>query len=73
MCRNLGAGFCDAELISGVFSNYSWPETEVGSSQSLPCELGPMAPIGMARRTCNPDTAEWDPVTLNECFTGELN
>ena len=72
MCGNLGVGFCDAELTSGVFSNYSWPETEVGSSQSLPCELGPMVPSGMAMRTCNPDTAEWDPVTLDECFTSEL-
>ena len=64
-------GFCDAELSSGVFGNYSWPETEVGSNRSLPCELGPLVPNGMARRTCNPDTAEWDPVSLNECFTSE--
>ena len=71
--NTLELGFCDAELTSGVFGNYSWPETEVGSNQSLPCELGPMVPNGMARRTCNPDTAEWDPVSLDECFTSELS
>ena len=70
--NTLELGFCDAELTSGIFRNYSWPETEVGSSQSLPCELGPMVPNGMARRTCNPDTADWDPVSLDECFTSEF-
>ena len=65
-------GFCDAELTSGVFSNYSWPEVAAGTTATLPCELGPMVPNGMARRTCNPDTAEWEPVTLDECFTSEF-
>ena len=71
--HNVEVGFCDAELTSGVFRNYSWPETEVGLNQSLPCELGPMIPNGMARRTCNPDTAEWDPVSLDECYTCEYS
>jgi hypothetical protein len=31
-----------------------------------------MVPNGMARRTCNPVTAEWDPVSLDECFTSEF-
>ena len=31
-----------------------------------------MVPDGMARRTCNPDTAEWDPVSLDECFTSKF-
>ena len=65
-------GFCDAEMTSGIFSNYSWSEIEAGTTASLPCELGPMVLNGMARRTCNPDTAEWELVSLDECFTSEL-
>ena len=72
VCTTLEQGFCDAEVTSGLLSNYSWPEAVVGSTQSLPCGLGPLVPNGMARRTCNPDTAQWDPVSLDECFTSEL-
>ena len=67
----IGQGFCDADVTNGLLGNYSWPETEAGSAQYLPCELGPLVPNGMARRTCNPDTAEWDPVSLLECYTCE--
>ena len=65
-------GFCDAEITDFPLSSYFWPEVEAGATASLPCELGPMVPNGMARRTCNPDTAEWDPVSLDECFTSEF-
>lgn len=67
----LGQGFCDVEPTSGFLSDYFWPETEAGSTATLSCELGPLIPNGMARRSCNPDTAEWDPVSLDECFTCE--
>ena len=54
-------------------NTYFWPEVEVGTTASLPCGLGPLIPNGMARRTCNPNTTEWDPVSLDECFTSELS
>ena len=60
-------------MTTGLLRNYTWPEIAVGSVQSLPCELGPLIPNGMARRTCNPNTTDWDPVSLDECFTSELS
>ena len=65
-------GFCDAEMTVFPLNTYFWPEVEVGTTASLPCGLGPLTPNGMARRTCNPNTTEWDPVSLDECFTSEL-
>lgn len=67
----LEQGFCNANITSGLLSNYSWPETMAGSIQFLPCELGPLIPSGMARRSCNPDTLQWDPVSLDECFSSK--
>ena len=67
----IGQGFCDADVTIGLLSNYSWPETEVGSVQVRPCELGPLTPNGLARRTCGPDTAQWGPVSLAECHNCE--
>ena len=64
-------GFCDAEITEFPLFSYFWPEVEAGTTTSLPCGLGPMVPNGMARRTCNLDTAEWDPVSLDECFTSK--
>ena len=66
-------GFCDAEVTVGTISNYSWPETDIGIVQYLPCELGPLIPNGMARRTCDPNSAQWGPVIFNECFNCEYN
>ena len=37
----------------------------------LPCGLGPSVPNGMARRYCNPNTSQWNSVSLDECFTSE--
>ena len=62
-------GFCDAEITTFPLNSYFWPEVELGSTATLPCGLGPLVPNGMVRRTCNPDTAEWDPILLDECFT----
>ena len=53
-------------------NTYFWPETEIGSTATLPCGLGPLVTNGMARSTCNPDTAQFDPVFLDECFTCEF-
>ena len=64
-------GFCDAEITQFPLNTYFWPETEVGLTATLPCGLGPLVPNGMVRRTCNPDTAQFDPVSLDECFTSE--
>ena len=69
----VGVGFCDAEITEFPLFSYFWPEVEVGTTASLPCGLGPMVPNGMARRTCNPDTADWDPISQDECFTSELD
>ena len=69
--NNLENGFCDAEMTSLQLNSYFWPEVEVGSTAALPCVLGPLILNGMARRTCNPDTAQWDPVNLDECFTSK--
>ena len=69
----IDVGFCDAEITDFPLFSYFWPEVEVGTTASLPCELGPMVPNGMARRTCNPDTADWDPISQDECFTSKPN
>ena len=66
-------GFCDAEVTVFPLNTYFWPEVEVGTTAALPCGLGPLIPNGMARRTCNPNTTEWDPVSLDECFTSEIS
>ena len=53
-------------------NTYFWPETEIGLIAALPCGLGPLIPNGMARRICDPVTAQFDPVSLDECFTCEF-
>ena len=68
----IDVGFCDAEITQFPLFSYFWPEVEIGTTASLPCGLGPMVPNGMARRTCNPETADWDPISLEECFISEL-
>ena len=68
---SIAVGFCDAEITEFPLNVYFWSEVAAGTTASLPCGLGPMVPNGMARRTCNADTAEWDPVSLDECFTCE--
>ena len=70
---HIAVGFCDAEITVFPLNTYFWPEVEVGTTASLPCGLGPLIPNGMARRTCNPNTTEWDPVSLDECFTSEFS
>ena len=71
LVASVDVGFCDSEITDFPLFSYFWPEVEAGITASLPCELGPMVLNGMARRTCNPDTAEWEPVSLDECFTSE--
>ena len=71
ICHYTGVGFCDAEITEFPLFSYFWPEVEIGTTASLPCGLGPMVPNGMARRTCNPDTADWDLVSLEECFASK--
>ena len=71
LVASVDVGFCDAEITDFPPFSYFWPEVEAGITASLPCELGPTVLNGMARRTCNPDTAEWEPVSLDECFTSE--
>ena len=66
-------GFCDAEFTTYPLNSYFWPEIELGSTATLPCVLGPSVPNGMARRTCNPELAQWNPVALDECFKCNFN
>ena len=70
---HIDVGFCDAEITQSQLFSYFWPEVEAGTTASLPCGLGPIVPSGMARRTCNPDTVEWDPISMDECFACEYD
>ena len=54
-------------------NTYFWPETEIGSVAALSCGLGLLIPNGMARRICDPNTAQFGPVSLDECFTCEFS
>ena len=57
-------GFCDAELAFTLYGAYIWPETEAGSTITLPCALGPVN--ATASRVCSV-AGEWQEPLLDGC------